>query len=479
MNAHRQRDALRAVSRHRSTALVGGAEGHCMFDMVGIGFGPSGIALAAAIEDQSGMNGGRRPFKVRFCERNSTNEWHFGFMLDGTDINHNFLRDLATPRDPRSRFTFVNYLKRAGRLYEFGRLGRAPSRREWAAYIAWVADQLDEYVGHSEPVERIEPLFRGQSITGFDVTTSRNRLRARHMVVSTGAEPFIPDAFWPILGPRVFHTSEFRFRVESLPVSVRQIAVVGAGQSAGEAIFDLRQRFPQANIVGIQRSSGFKLYDLSHFSNRVYSPEEVEYFYHLPEGAKPEAFADTVRTNYSGLDQEISSALYSRMYEDRLAGNERICLLTRRKIIRVTASAGSRVQLDLADVYTGKEETLEADAVVLGTGYRSDALPSVLSDLRPYIVQNGAGAPLVGRDYRLHLNEPGPARVYLNGLCERSHGIADGQSFSMIALRAEAILDSLLSATAATTRSDADLPAQSGGARVVDRSLATAAEEQP
>jgi L-ornithine N5-oxygenase len=477
MNAHRQRDPLRAVSQHRSTALMGGSEGRC-FDMVGIGFGPAGIALAAAIEDGSGMNGGRSRLKVRFCERHSKNEWHLGFMLDGTDVNHNFLRDLATPRDPQSRFTFVNYLKRAGRLYEFGRLGRAPSRREWAAYITWVADQLEEYVGRGEAVKRVEPLFRAQSITGFDVTTSRNRLRARHIVVSTGAEPFIPDAFRPILGARVFHTSEFLFRVESLPPSVRQIVVVGAGQSAGEAILDLRRRFPQANIVGIQRSSGFKLYDLSHFSNCVYSPEEVEYFYNLPESAKPEAFADTVRTNYSGLDHEISSALYSQIYEDRLAGNERISLLTRRKITRVIATECSRVQVSLADIYTEKGETLEADAVVLGTGYRSDAVPSVLSELRPYIAQNSSATPLVGRDYRLHLNAPGPARVYLNGMCERSHGIADGQSFSMIALRAEAILESLVSANVAAATSDADPPAQSGGAHVLGRSLATATEEQ-
>jgi L-ornithine N5-monooxygenase len=478
MNAPRQRDPLRAAPHQRSTALMRGPEGHCVFDMVGIGFGPSGIALAAAIEDGSGVNGGRSRLKVRFCERHSKNEWHLGFMLEGTDINHHFLRDLAMPRDPQSRFTFVNYLKRAGRLYEFGRLGRAPSRREWAAYIAWVADQLEEYVGRGEAVERVEPLFRGQSITGFEVTTSRNRLRARHIVVSTGAEPFIPDAFRPMLGARVFHTSEFLVRVGSLPPSVRQIVVVGAGQSAGEAIFDLRQRFPRANIVGIQRSSGFKLYDLGHFSNRVYSPEEAEYFYHLPERAKPDAFADTVRTNYSGLDQEISSALYSRMYEDRLAGSERISLLTRRKITRLIATAGSPVQINLADIYTGKGETLEADAVVLGTGYRSDAVPSLLSELRPYIAHNGSGTPLVGRDYRLHLDAPGPARVYLNGLCECSHGIADGQSFSMIALRAEAILESLVNANAATT-AKADPPAQSGGAHVLGRSLATAAEEQP
>ncbi|MGD5472396.1 hypothetical protein QUT08_22360, partial [Xanthomonas citri pv. citri] len=45
--------------------------------------------------------------------------------------------------------------------------------------------------------------------------------------------------------------------------------------------------------------------------------------------------------------------------------------------------------------------------------------------------------------------EPSRARIYLNGLCEHSHGIGDGQSFSMVALRAEAIVKSVLSGSAA------------------------------
>jgi L-ornithine N5-oxygenase len=448
-------------------------------DVVGIGFGPSGIALAAAIEDWSEANGVRNRLKVRFCERRSTNEWHPDFILDGTDINHHFLRDLATPRDPRSHFTFVNYLKRTGRLYDFGLLRRSPSRREWSAYITWVANQLRDYVRHGEAVECVEPLFRDRSLIGFDVTTSKGRLHTLHIVISTGAEPFVPDPFRSLLGPRVFHSSEFLSRVGRLPPSVRQFVVVGAGQSAGEAIFDLRHRFPRANVIGVQRSSGFKLYDLGHFSNQVYSPEETEYFYYLPESVKPAAFAETIRTNYSGLDLEISSALYSQMYEDRVAGMQRIALLTRKKITHVAANANGGIQIHIADVYTGEGDALDADVVVLGTGYHSNPVPSLLSKLDPYIVRDGTGAALVGRDYRLHLDTSGPARVYLNGLCERSHGIGDGQSFSLVALRAEVIVESLLVPSAAPKMSDAARFTQSGVRYARSGALATITEAKP
>jgi len=417
--------------------------GYHSCDVAGIGFGPAGIALAAAIDDWAVACGGRAPLRARFFERRSASGWHPDFILDGTDINHHFLRDLATPRDPRSRFTFANYLKHKGRLYDFGLLGRPASRREWSDYVTWVTDQLQAYVAFGEPVQRIEPVFHDGGLAAFDVATSASRVRATNLVICTGAEPFVPECFRPLLGSRVFHTCEFLPRIARLPPSVERIVVIGGGQSAGEAIFDLRQRFPATAVIGVQRAFGFKLYDLGHFSNQVFGPSETDYFYHLPDEAKDAAFAETVRTNYAGLDFQGSSALYGQVYEDRVAGTERISLLNRRRVTGARDASG-RLQIELVDVYTGKRETVDADAVVLATGYSSRPIPSLLASLEPYVLRTETGSPLVGRDYRLQLDDHGPARVYLNGLCERSHGIGDGQSFSLVAVRAEAILDSLL-----------------------------------
>jgi len=417
--------------------------GYSGCDVVGIGFGPAGIALAAAIDDLAVACGGRAPLRTRFFERRPASGWHPEFILEGTDINHHFLRDLATPRDPRSRFTFANYLKHKGRLYDFGLLGRPASRREWSDYVIWVTDQLQRYVAFDEPVRRVEPVFEDGELAAFDVATSASRVRATNLVICTGAEPFVPECFRPLLGARVFHTCEFLSRVARLPQPLERIMVIGGGQSAGEAIFDLRQRFPAAEIIGVQRAFGFKLYDLGHFSNQVFGPSETDYFYYLPDEAKDAAFTETVRTNYAGLDFQSSSALYGQVYEDRVAGTPRISLLNRRRIAGACGANG-RLRVDLVDVYTGKGETLDVDAVVVATGYSSRPIPPLLASLENYVARTATGAPLMGRDYRLRLSAPGPARVYLNGLCERSHGIGDGQSFSMVAVRAEAILESLL-----------------------------------
>lgn len=413
-----------------------------MLDIVGIGFGPSGIALAAAIDDAGEGIGNTNGLRVRFYERRVGSAWHPDFMLDGSDINNHFLRDLATPRDPRSRYTFANYLKAKGRLYDFGLLGRSPSRQEWSDYIEWVAHQLGRYVSYGDAVEDVRPMISRGILTGFIVETAQSRSLAANLVVSVGAEAFIPEPFRAHVGARVFHTSQFISRIEALPKTTSRLAVIGGGQSAGEAIYDLRKRFPDAEIFGIQRSSGFKLYDLGHFSNRVYNPDETDYFYDLPPGRKPAALAETLRTNYSGLDFEISAALYQQMYEDRVAGSLRINLRTRCKIEAIWV-AGERVTMRVIDAFSGIGETIVADAIVLATGFCVRPIPPVIENMRSLMRLDADDKPLVNRDYSIQFSTQSRAGLYLSGLCEHSHGIGEGQSFSMLALRGETILKSV------------------------------------
>jgi L-ornithine N5-monooxygenase len=417
-------------------------------DVVGIGFGPSGIAFAAAIEDSLGKARGGISLRAKFYERCSTSAWHPDFMLDGSDINNHFLRDLATPRDPRSQYTFANYLKTKGRLYDFGLLGRPPSRQEWSDYIEWVARQLSKYVCYNEFVEDVRPVMSNGALAGFVIESSRIRSLATNIVLSVGAEPFIPEPFRALVGSRIFHTSRFLTRVAALRKETARFVVIGAGQSAGEAIFDLRRRFPNAQITGIQRSSGFKLYDLGHFSNLVFSPDETEYFYGLPQHNKAAAFAETVRTNYSGLDYEISAALYQQMYEDRVAGSPHITLRTRCKVDAIRAENGN-IHVHLIDAYSGQSDIVPADAVVLATGFRVRAIPDFMERVRPLMLFDRNDEPLLNRDYSLKLKPKSRAGLYLNGLCEHSHGIGEGQSFSMLALRGDAIFKSILERAAA------------------------------
>jgi L-ornithine N5-oxygenase len=90
--------------------------------------------------------------------------------------------------------------------------------------------------------------------------------------------------------------------------------------------------------------------------------------------------------------------------------------------------------------------------VILATGFRdlgvdeqAERCPSILESLYGQIQSDPSGVIEIARDYRLTpktVNALGP--LYLNGLCESSHGYGDAGSFSLLALRSQEILNSLL-----------------------------------
>ncbi|WP_405059936.1 lysine N(6)-hydroxylase/L-ornithine N(5)-oxygenase family protein [Kribbella sp. NBC_01505] len=58
-----------------------------IFDTVGVGFGPANIALAVAHAECSS------PRSLAFVEANDGPAWQAGMIIDGSDIQHNPLRD--------------------------------------------------------------------------------------------------------------------------------------------------------------------------------------------------------------------------------------------------------------------------------------------------------------------------------------------------------------------------------------------------
>jgi len=68
----------------------------------------------------------------------------------------------------------------------------------------------------------------------------------------------------------------------------------------------------------------------------------------------------------------------------------------------------------------------------------------LLSNLQPWLVADDDGGLRIDRDYRIALKPGSSVRIFANGLSERSHGISDGQSFSLMALRAERISQALV-----------------------------------
>jgi L-ornithine N5-oxygenase len=291
------------------------------------------------------------------------------------------------------------------------------------------------------------------------------RITARAAVVAPGRKPLIPPVFRGVDDPRVFHFTSYLDRVPDLAAAER-IAIVGASQSAVELMLDAWTRFPNVEIVNVLRGFGHRQKDLSPFTNEVYYPSFVDYYYAAPEPAKRELDRQLRFTNYSAADSDVIQALYARLYEQRLDGSERVGLARNVEIMACEADADG-VHLSLVDRAHRDASVLTVGAVVLATGFLDltdengeQFLPSVLDPVRSLAARSRTGRAVVGRDYRLFGADPDRfPPVYLNGLCETTHGMGDAGSFSLLSVRAAAMARSLATALPADAPVDAAVPA--------------------
>jgi L-ornithine N5-monooxygenase len=148
---------------------------------LGIGFGPSNIALAIAIEEEE------RPISRCFLEAMPDSKWQRNMLLDGSDIQNNPLRDLVTPRNPRSHYTFINYLKAQDRLFRFLALPmRYPLRKEYSAYVEWVASHFKSHVQYEAAVDEI---FFDQRAQLWGARSAGHTYYGRSLIVGIGRSP--------------------------------------------------------------------------------------------------------------------------------------------------------------------------------------------------------------------------------------------------------------------------------------------------
>jgi len=227
-----------------------------------------------------------------------------------------------------------------------------------------------------------------------------------------------------------------------------KVAVLGGSQSAVEIVLDLIGR-EVGSIIGIHRSFSYRLKDTSAFSDEVYFPEFVDYYHALPP-EKRSLLDDQVRqTNYSSADGDVISQLYLRMYEDEIDKKNRVVIFRNHAIEKVTGER--ELVLSLRDIYTGAAQPVHTDLLVLATGFLDigrngrDGLPSLLADVAPHFSWTGSYLD-VERDYRVRFSGKSGSMpdLYLNGLCESSHGLGDAGSFSLVSLRARDILTSIV-----------------------------------
>ncbi|WP_084352513.1 lysine N(6)-hydroxylase/L-ornithine N(5)-oxygenase family protein [Millisia brevis] len=404
-------------------------------DIVGIGYGPSNLALAIALsESEAG-----RSVRARFVERQETFGWHRGMLLPRTTMQVSFLKDLATQRNARSEYSFVNYLTERGRLNEFiNHQTFFPTRHEFHDYLEWAAARVDADVSYGTSVVDVDVVDDHFVVTveGRDAGV----LRTRNLVVANGLQARLPNDVQP--SRRVFHNHQLLSRLRELPEPTRgRWAVIGAGQSAAEVVEYLHTTYPDAEVHAIFGKYGYSPSDDSPYANRIFDPAAVDDFH----GAGPEVRARLMSyhraTNYSAVDLPLIEELYAREYAERVSGRRRLFVRGASRALDIV-ERGDGVDLRVRHDTSGRVENLRCDAVVCATGFAQMEVGDALGGLADRIVRDPSG-PRVGRDYRLELCGDLPGAIYLQGGTEHSHGIS-ASLLSNTAVRAGEIARSLV-----------------------------------
>lgn len=420
-------------------------------DVVGIGFGPSNLALAIALEEQA-ANG--RPLSVQFLERQPDYHWHGDTLVKHSEMQISFLKDLVSLRNPTSPYSFVNYLHRHGRLVDFINLRTFyPSRLEYNDYLRWVAGHFADRCTLGAEVQRVEPASARGPIELLRVVSTdadgREQARlARAVVLSSGGTPHVPEAFAGIGShPRLCHHSRYLQWLAGQPCQrgePMRIAVVGAGQSAAEAFVDLHDNFPSVRVDMIIRGAALKPADDSPFVNEIFAPAYTDVVFEQAQADRDRLIASYLNTNYSVIDAELIEQIYALLYKQKVSGQFRAALLTDKTIVDAQASRGG-IELVLGSVGArdgGASETRRYDAVVLATGYRRESHHRLLAPLAAHI-----GDCTVDRDYRIRTDPSLRAPIFLQGFCQSSHGLSD-TLLSVLPARAAEIAAALLDALA-------------------------------
>jgi len=81
--------------------------------------------------------------------------------------------------------------------------------------------------------------------------------------------------------------------------------------------------------------------------------------------------------------------------------------------------------------------------VILCTGFRNSIRDDLLAPIADQLKRDEDGEILVGSDYSVALKCRTRGKLFLNGHCERTHGLGDSQNFGLVAYKAGVISDAI------------------------------------
>lgn len=395
-----------------------------IYDIVGIGLGPSNLSLAALSKKHKNI-------KSIFLEQNSEFHWHSEQMFDDGFMQTHYLKDLVTLADPTSSYSFINYLHSNHQLYSFLNTRRCElTRREFQDYCRWITAQLTESIRFNTTVHSVEYID-----DYFRIDTNNGELKAKNICLGTGQEIKTPENM-AIDNKNIFSIKSKQ--LVNTDFTDQNILIVGGGQTGLEYFRNaLRERWGRAKHINfVTKRNSLHILDEGSFTDEVYTPKFSQSFYKLPIQQKKQLNKE-LKLSSDGNTPKYITQLYNDLYLDRFY-DHKFCsykILNSSKLIETKSDHGKHIAI-VSNAYTPQLLELEFDKLILATGFQSK-LPIYLEKLYPQIENT------VNEDYSLSTSLPSSNKIFVMNMSRDHHGIGDSQ-ITLMPWRSSQILNSLL-----------------------------------
>lgn len=338
-----------------------------IYDIIGIGIGPFNLGLAALLEPLTEIS-------ALFLDQSEGFNWHPGLMLDDATLQVPFMADLVTMADPKSRFSFLNFLKETDRLYKFFiREDFFILRKEYNVYCQWVVRQLDNcQFGKQVRNVTFDTELKLYTIEVWDFSTRKPlTYQAQRIVLGTGTQPHVPDFIKEKKLPNVIHTSEYLDHKSEI-LNSKSITIIGSGQSAAEIFQDLLPVTEEGLYMSwFTRPDRFFPMEYSKLTLELTSPEYVDYFFTMEPGQRKRLLAKQSPL-YKGINFDLINTIFDTLYQMSVGDTPlNVELRPNCQLETITEIAESSFY-NLEFTHVQREESLRhmSDFVILATGYK-------------------------------------------------------------------------------------------------------------
>ena len=406
-------------------------------DLIGVGVGPANLSLASLLV--TARERGLTSITATLFECEVTVFWHSLQMFPGSLMQTEFYRDLVTPIDPTSKFSFLNYLKAQARLDQFFCSSTIyPTRREFEDYFRWVAGQIGDVIF-------------GVAVNGVDYDAKKNlfvvdaetygRCETKHIAFGCGARP--RSRVEVSRSDRIVDVS--RLLTFTFPEMLNRILVVGGGQSAAECLNHLLDRFSErpVRIDWVTSETSFRGLDTSNFSRETFSIAYAQMFSSLSSEARERINQDD-KSVANGMTPLYAQTLYQRLYRLRhyppSDNTSPVVHVRANTEVVETREEPAGVSVTAHIVSTGKTDVIVYDCVILCTGLDDQTIlaSSIIGpELRRRLHKNQDRA-----GYAVTWDGPPDRMIFVQSQNKVTHGLGDA-SFVTAAGRNAAILNSI------------------------------------